>query len=805
VAVQIDAGSPEQFQKLTFKLPEATVYSLRFDPLTTEGSVALRNVKIVAGSRDVLAIAPSQIVSFNQIQSLTQEKDRTVIRTIEHANDPGVRLVLSHPVNFRRLLVMERAAALGIGNLLLVILGALARRKQNAIGRQVKAAFTGLHRRLQTFADRTSTDFIHFDAYALWFYLVCFSLFLGGSLADLNGSSLGMYRVMHGQRPDNVLGTPKAVRSDEWAYHTPIIMNQSLRADRFALRHSALGEHSAALIGCIPVKHISTFFRPQFWAFFVLPVDYAYAVYWQMKALLLLCGVFTWLLLLTNSSFWSAAGALWYFFSPFTQWTYSWSSLLPESVGLICLAMVFACFLTVGRSRIALALSALGLATCCIDFAMCAYLPHLVPLFWLANFFFVGWCVAHAASIRRKEGRFERIAAMAGAVLITGIIGTLVYLDAKDTIIGISNTVYPGKRVFAGANTSLELLLSHFLSWTETERHLPPVLGNISEAAGFLWLAPVTIFFAARLETSRQKKAALISLWFTFLFILGWMLLPLPAGFGKLFALDRTGWTRCLPALGLANIAIVSICSTTRLRRASQFVADSKNRWLTSGNILRVIGVFSVLFIIFWQTNQLLGRFYKTGELLLATALATLFVVLMLRGLTRALAVALVFSQAAVFGLVNPIERGLKPITETAAFSFFQTHREMLRHKWIYFADGVMAPGFLEALGCDEYTGMHFLPDIDHFQIFKAKGLNVSALNSSGFLLARAIDPRSPSYVKLIQTGVAEWHVSPSDPVLKQLGIEYAAFERRPDPSIASRLIPVSSSPINNIWLYRLP
>jgi hypothetical protein len=283
------------------------------------------------------------------------------------------------------------------------------------------------------------------------------------------------------------------------------------------------------------------------------------------------------------------------------------------------------------------------------------------------------------------------------------------------------------------------------------------------------------------------------------------MLLPVPAGIARVLALDRTAWARCLPALGLANIAIVSICVTTYLRSAKKLNVQAGNSWLTSGSITRSIGIFFVLFVIFWQTNQSFNRFYNASELLLATSLATFFIVLMLEGFVKTLAFALVLSQAAVFGLVNPVERGLKPITDTAAFHYFQTHPEMLRHKLIYFADGVMAPGFLEAMGCDVYTGLHFLPDIDHFRLFKAKNLNMAAINSSGFFLAHAIDNRSPSYIKPIQTGVAEWNVSPTDPILKQLGIEYAAFDRRPDPSIALNLIPVRDTPISNIWLYRLP
>jgi hypothetical protein len=357
-------------------------------------------------------------------------------------------------------------------------------------------------------------EFIRFDSYAIWFYALCLAGFIVSGLADLNGSSIGVYNSVGEGAPASILlGAPRAIRSDEWVYYTPDILNQSLRPDRFAVEHTQRGDHDASLIDNIPVKHVSTLFRPQFWPFFVLPVDYAFAFYWQFKALVLLLGVFTWLLLVTRSTFWSITGSLWCFFSPITQWCYSWSSELPEMIGLGCFAAVLFCFLTVGKNTRALIIAAWAFATCAIDLALCAYVPHLLPLAWLIVFFVAMWCVISRKAIFQRQYFGPRVLMILAAFLVIGIIGATVYSDLAVAIHGIENTEYPGKRLYAGASLSFQYFTSHFMQWTDTETHFPPALGNICEGSGCLWLAPITLLLAGRLSLTKFQKAALAALW----------------------------------------------------------------------------------------------------------------------------------------------------------------------------------------------------------------------------------------------------------------------------------------------------
>ena len=166
---------------------------------------------------------------------------------------------------------------------------------------------------------------------------------------------------------------------------------------------SALGRDYASLIGNIPVRHFTTIFRPQFWGFFLLPPAYGFSFYWQFKAMLLTTGVFSLLFLLSRSSRIALFGTLWYFWSANTQWTYSWPSLLPEMIGAFCLTICSVFYISTGRRSALLTASAFLCVICAINFALCAYIPHQIPLVWLGIFLSIWWMWAKRSTIWDHE------------------------------------------------------------------------------------------------------------------------------------------------------------------------------------------------------------------------------------------------------------------------------------------------------------------------------------------------------------------------------------------------------------------
>ena len=788
------------FQTLQFDLPSGYIYAIRFDPLTRAGKVRIRNITIAGILGTVLRIPPSSVSAYNQIQDLTKQQAEVNVSTTPDSNDSSLLFKLDHPINltFRH----EMKVALVLDALLFAVLVAafLSADSWLRLLEIVKPRIERLARTAVPIAKKLSVPgFIQFDHYAIWFYALIGLIGLLFGIAGLNGSSAGYYKIGFGlgQSSTPLAGSAKKIRNDEWVFETPAILNEALRPQPFSFNQSPMGDDSVTLIANVPVRHTSTLFRPQFWPFFLFTPTYAFSFYWQAKGLLLILGVFTWLLLITQSTMWAAAGSLWYFFSPFVQWDYSWESCIPEAVGLLCFSMVFWSFLTVGRRSFALTICAIAAATCSIDFAMCGYPPHVVPLVWVAVPFFVSWCIAHRTMIFRREQAFLRISIIAAAALLVAFVGLIVFLDVRHAITELSDTVYPGKRRVGGGGFPLQALTSHFFNWAESEDHCLPLLANICEASGFLWLAPVTLFLIGKIELDRTRRFLLSSLWLSCIGFLVWMIFPVPAGIGTVFGMQLVFFNRSVPALGLVNVAIVALCVSAR--RRFETASDGFELTYLSG------GVFLSALAMLILTNQSLSSYFTLREVLITTVFLTTVVVLILTFNRIAVASILVISQAALFGTVNPIQRGLGVVTDSQLFTFMQRNKQYRTGKWIVFSGEVAPSGFLIAVGCDVYTGLRLLPDVKHFPVFLARGMKLEAFDRAGYLLATAINPETKISFESPVSYAARLNVNPADPLLKELGIRFVAFDRQPVSGTSTGLVPIGSGPIDHLWLYKIP
>lgn len=608
----------------------------------------------------------------------------------------------------------------------------------------------------------------------------------------LNGSSEGVYSDLGlGPKANVWIGHPRGIRSDEWASQTPAAFNQVLKVSPFNSKDSAVGGHDISLTANLPVRDVVMFFRPQLWPFFFLPLTYAFAAYWYLKALLVLLGVFAFLVVVTRSTLWAITGSLWYFFSPFLQWCYSWPSGLPEMIGSLCIAVVCACYLSVGRNRLAICISAALLAGSVINFVMCAYLPHLIPLAWLACLFCAFWFVGHRDLILTHERVLWRAAAAVGALAVIASMGWREYGELRTAIAAMAATEYPGQRQYVGGMLPLPNLLSHFFLWHESAWHYPRTMANICGAAGCLWLAPVTLISIGKVKLEKSQWWSVAGLLATSLLLLAWGLLPLPSSVGAALGLDLVQGNFLVPALGLANIAIFCLAAS-RVRRP----LFQKAALPISALILLIM-----LLALHWTNIQLNGYFPLDAWLIAASAVAVLSYAF-LRGWQRPLAFLLVVPQALILGQANPVERGLKSITQSQLFRYIQSHPEMKRGRWIVFSSEFEVSSLLSATGCDVYTGWRYLPDIDHFAIFARHGLDVSKLNRAGLFLAHALPPGRSSTVRVPAVNQVDWNVSATDPILTDIGIRYFLFDKKPLADEAADLRIVSSVPVKGFWLY---
>jgi hypothetical protein len=791
-----------KYAVLRFPLPEMTIRAFRFDPLNGPGSFSIRRAWVADDrGRVIQQFRSTDFVAQNDIVSRRDTGSEVRFLTDTRAVDPVLQLPLQKPIEIQKSVaaVLQRwLKAVAMCLLAAVICGV----SYVAIRQHVEPLLGPLLDRMA--ASLSDPVFIVFDRVAVAWYLGALLLFVSFASAGFHGSSISMLSSTHFSVEDPVrpvVGTPKNIRIDEWAFHTPAILNQVFRRPALDVSDSAAGPDKTALLANIPVRDFTTIFRPQFWGFFFLPPAYGFAFYWQFKALLLFTGVFSLLLLLTHSSWIAAFGALWYGFSPYTQWTYSWPSLLPEMVGLLCIVLFTLFYMSVGQRLAFLLASAAVCISCMVNFALCAYVPHMIPLVWLGVFLCIWWIISRWRVIVTRRLALARIGAVCGTLLAIGVIMLFFYRNVQPVVDIIANTVYPGRRALASGTYPVSMLFSHFFSFWQDESHipLPQVFGNICESAGFLWLAPVTLFAmrgVASEHAPKQQAYWILALFAALLVI--WLLLRLPPWMGRITFMDRSGVGRSLHVLGLVNVALVSLFLSFRNRQSG--------RPSLRGLVILAAIVFGLVYPLCRTINMSLNSFLTGAQTAIAAVYLTIVIVAIVQVRLRLLAASVLVPHVALFAFVNPLDRGLEAVESVAFFQFVHGRPELLRDRWIVYSASIVDPGFVSAVGCNVMTGLKYAPDLKALSRFDPTGAFRNIMNQSGFLLAEPEYGTSAPRFDRIQTGITRLTVNPLAPELKAIGIRYAAFRFRPPEEVATKMKPLSAAgPVNAFWLYELP
>jgi hypothetical protein len=107
----------KNLRQYRFKLPNKTIYKIRFDPLMTAGNVRIGEMKVTDAFGNLLREIPlGQLEPINQIKSINARNDGIEIVVTENANDPQITIPLKGALDF------EGKLPFPIGQWLLAIL-----------------------------------------------------------------------------------------------------------------------------------------------------------------------------------------------------------------------------------------------------------------------------------------------------------------------------------------------------------------------------------------------------------------------------------------------------------------------------------------------------------------------------------------------------------------------------------------------------------------------------------------------------------------------------------------------------------
>lgn len=348
-----------------------------------------------------------------------------------------------------------------------------------------------------------------------WFFpVLCFALFVILVSFKLNGSSIGFYNQFFYGNPEYkdsqlLANHPRGVRSDEFLVITPGTISQSQQDYPQQNDRIGQGQDMSTVIDT-PYKDWSTFFKPQHWSFFVLPLEYAFAFKWWLLALMLVisCYFFT-LSLLPQRRLWAALIAIAVLFAPFVQWWYQTITIAPLAYGFLLLSVGMRFF----RPRLSW-LTRVGLGALftylLAAFALVLYPPFQIPVALAVAVFMIGYILDKRNALGTKA-LLSSLAALAGSAVLAGLVVILFLKTRSDVIHALQHTAYPGNRQVATGGFGFRRFFgSHLAVFLQSDTRAAHYLANQSEASSFLATQPfIALASAVSLVKNRARKQPL--------------------------------------------------------------------------------------------------------------------------------------------------------------------------------------------------------------------------------------------------------------------------------------------------------
>lgn len=548
---------------------------------------------------------------------------------------------------------------------------------------------------------------------SIWLFpvLLLFPLILFTSL-KISGSSVGMYNsILYGdtqEDPNLLYGHPRSIRSDEWLVNTQLIIAQESNDYQRINTNIGYGQ-DVSLTGDAPYREWSVVFRPHNLAFFVLPLENAFAFKWWVMAYLLLVSCYLFVLtLLKDRRLLASLVAIALFCSPFVQWWYIYGTLGSIYYALFS-AIILTKIINAKRTRPRLLWSGL-LAYVLVCFALILYPPFQISCALAVLAFFAGYLL-DVYTPKRKREIMLALVYISGAVLLAGLT-VLIFLNTRsEAIEAIRNTIYPGKREsVSGGLNGLHVFGNQLSPLLQSDTLGSNYHTNQSEASGFILVFPFLSLLSAYLLIKRwlsDKKIDWLLLLTSVGLIAAMARVFLP-GFNVLyrpFLLSMVPQKRLLIGVGL-----LSFIHILALIRHWQLFKPKRNVWVIGISTLTAFVVFyhSGMYVL---TNYPLFLSQRIWVIAAALAMAMIVFLMCAYKFTWALLALVSFSIFSVYK-VNPLYRGLGVPLHSEIAQQIATTADRDDGVWVV-SGFLINENLTTANGARTFTGVQLYPQLE--------------------------------------------------------------------------------------------
>jgi hypothetical protein len=385
-------------------------------------------------------------------------------------------------------------------------------------------------------------------AIALSFSLLVAGGWTGSSLGlALKGSSI----IEHDALPWQ--GADRWIRSDEWEVLTPLAISQASHRPPYPVVNKLLGTdgQNMMVIGMagVPVAHISSIAKPATWGFFLFDLRAALSWYWWFP--FFACFSALWLVLIRFFELdWRVAAALSLTgsASPYAVVFSAWPAytIFFPLVALLSLHRIF-----VQRHFFSTAFFGLLLGWASAGFALILYPSWQISIAYLMLPLAIAWLWSQRN--RLNWGLVQFLAVCLGVAVAAGVLFAW-WWDARDAVMAIKSTVYPGGRSLeTGGDIAPWFLIKGWLG--PVTMYINSTMTVASDAGTFpfiLWAVLPAVFI--RLLVLRRIDAVACALTAVTLFVLVFIFIGFDKQFARMTLLGFATSYRADLVLGTAQI-----------------------------------------------------------------------------------------------------------------------------------------------------------------------------------------------------------------------------------------------------------
>ena len=607
-------------------------------------------------------------------------------------------------------------------------------------------------------------------------------LYVGVSVAKLNGSSTALWQDLADQQPAKagvIAGKPKDIRSDEWLVHTPWIWSQAKQTPAFSTTNRNVGNGVAPLLTNLPVRHWTMLFRPQMWGFFFFDLERAFAFNWNFRWFGLLLGGFLFFRIIAHgNNFLSLSGALLLLYSSYMQWFFSNPTNLPEMVSMLFFALWAFHILWKSTSRWAILGASVVLLAAVEQFVFCCYPRYQIPLAYLALALVAG---GFAGFRRRRETlpattNYFRMACLIATLVLAATLLYRWHVEIAPTFAEIRESIYPGRVFSVGGDFPWFRFLAPFLEFAMTQTHYPLPLGNVCEASGFLFVAPL-LFLGLVSDVRRSRVDPILLSVVVFISATIWFML---AGVPQWIA-QNSGWHYVVSLRAILAVGVASIIGLVRqLSLASLLPWKSGRTYLFAGTIAAM-----AFFFCLYLANRRLGDFATLSELIAAAIFFGTVGFFVLRRIALISCILLIVPCFCSTALVNPVSRGVPALTRGSVVSWLSNvHQSDPDARWIVTGPlsnrSCCLAQLVKATGADVFGGTRYTPDYELVNVLDPEKRYVTVYNRWARVCFIASTEPDPAF-ELIHANDYDIKLPFRADIFEHLGVKYVLVVDRPD------------------------